>query len=50
MPLHRHCGENGIPHAAYDDFFDILRFFTAARPGPAQPGKKQERIERRRCA
>jgi 2,3-diketo-5-methylthio-1-phosphopentane phosphatase len=28
--LHRHCGENGVPHAAYDDFFDILRFFTAA--------------------
>jgi 2,3-diketo-5-methylthio-1-phosphopentane phosphatase len=29
-PLHRHCRENGIPHAGYDDFFDILRFFTAA--------------------
>jgi 2,3-diketo-5-methylthio-1-phosphopentane phosphatase len=47
MPLHRHCGENGIAHAAYDDFFDILRFFTAARPpGPA----RNERVERRRCA
>jgi 2,3-diketo-5-methylthio-1-phosphopentane phosphatase len=27
--LHRHCRENGLPHAAYDDFFDILHFFNA---------------------
>lgn len=28
--LHRHCVKNHLPHAVYDDFFDILRFFTAA--------------------
>ena len=27
--LHRHCEENDIPHTAYDDFFDVLNFFTA---------------------
>lgn len=30
--LHRHCAENNIPHAVYDDFFDVLSFFSAARP------------------
>ena len=25
--LHRHCTGNGIPHAVYDDFFDILLFY-----------------------
>jgi 2-hydroxy-3-keto-5-methylthiopentenyl-1-phosphate phosphatase len=25
-PLHRHCLENGLPHAAYNDFFDMLQF------------------------
>jgi 2,3-diketo-5-methylthio-1-phosphopentane phosphatase len=28
--LHHHCMENGILHAAYDDFFDVLQFLTAA--------------------
>lgn len=29
--LYRHCAENSIPHAVYDDFFDILRLFSAAQ-------------------
>lgn len=27
--LHRHCEAYAIPHAVYDDFFDVLAFFTA---------------------
>ena len=27
--LHRHCRENGLPYAAYDDFFDILHYLNA---------------------
>ena len=29
-PLHLHCEENGVPHAVYDDFFDILNYFGYA--------------------
>jgi Haloacid Dehalogenase superfamily, subfamily IB, phosphoserine phosphatase-like/2,3-diketo-5-methylthio-1-phosphopentane phosphatase len=40
--LHRHCRENDIPHAVYDDFFDILRFFTTVpHVGYAWEAKKQ---------
>lgn len=28
--LHHHCVENDLPHAVYDDFFDVLRFFAPA--------------------
>jgi len=28
-PLHLHCEENAIPHAVYDDFFDVLNYFCA---------------------
>jgi 2-hydroxy-3-keto-5-methylthiopentenyl-1-phosphate phosphatase len=43
--LHLHCGENGIPHAVYNDFFDILRFFTAAPyAGPASEAEEQTTV------
>lgn len=28
--LHRHCEKNGIAHAVYDDFYDILGVFTGS--------------------
>ena len=32
--LHRHCLDNALPHTAWDDFHDVLRFFAhAPRPG-----------------
>jgi len=30
--LHRHCVNNQIPHAPYDDFFDILELLTSTSP------------------
>lgn len=40
--LHAHCAEKSIPHAVYDDFFDVLRFFSAAQcPGTAWSAEEQ---------
>ena len=29
-PLHLHCEENAIPHAVYNDFFDVLNYLASA--------------------
>lgn len=39
--LHRHCMKSGIAHAAYDNFFDILRFFAIPRRWDAVQATKE---------
>lgn len=39
--LHCHCRESGVPHAAYDDFFDILRFFCGCSAYRPYPGSEE---------
>ncbi len=36
-PLQAYCEEKAIPHADYDDFFDILRFFAGPHPAEGLP-------------